>query len=475
MGLHDELTREIDSAPEGPQIGAFFDLDRTLIAGFSAEAFAREWMFSGRAALADLSEALAALIQFQMGQTGFSAFVGSSTVMLRGLKEDDYRRVADDIFTRSIARNIYPESRALVEAHLRRGHTVGIISSATRYQVEPVARELGITEVMATDLVVDSDGRFTGEVHHPTCYGTGKAYAAENLAAKNDIDLSKSYFYSDSDEDLPLMLAVGNPRPTNPNARLESIAAKHAWPVRHFTSRGTPSLRDIVRTGLTIGSMIPSLAMGIPAGLLDGRIQSAVNLAFTTWGEVGSSMAGIHINIEGEEHLWSNRPAVFIFNHQSALDTLLLCKLLRRDFVGIGKEEIRGYPVLGQAFALAGTIFIDRLNPSGGMASLAPAVEALREGMSIAIAPEGTRSLGPHVGAFKKGAFRIAKAAGAPIVPIIIHNALDALPKHALIVRPATINVTVLPPIFTAGWDDGDLDDAVFSVRRDYLETLAKG
>lgn len=474
MGLHDVLTREIDQAPEGPQVGAFFDLDRTLIAGFSAEAFAREWLFSGRAAMADLGEAFGALVQFQMGQTGFSAFVGSSTVMLKGLKENDYRRVADDIFTRSLARNIYPESRALVEAHRRRGHSIGIISSATTYQVEPVARELGIEDIMATELIVDDEGRFTGDVKHPTCYGTGKAYAAEALASRRGIDLSQSYFYSDSDEDLPLLLAVGNPRPTNPNARLESIAAKHAWPVRHFNSRGTPSVREVIRTGLTIGSMIPSFAMGVPAAILDGRVQSAINLAFTTWGEVGSTMAGIHLNIEGEEHLWSDRPAVFIFNHQSALDTLLLCKLLRRDFVGIGKEEIRSYPLLGQAFALAGTIFIDRANPAGAVASLAPAVDALREGLSIAIAPEGTRSVGPHVGPFKKGAFRIARAAGAPIVPIIIHNALDALPKHALVVRPTTIKVTVLPPIHTNGWTDADLNESARSVRQAYLDTLNK-
>ncbi len=475
MGIHDTLTREIDLSPEDPSICAFFDLDRTLISGFSAEAFAREWIFSGRAGAAEMAEGMAALARFQLGGMGFSAFVAASTVMLRGISEDEYREIGERIFSESLAADIYPESRAIVEAHRRRGHQVVIVSSATRYQIEPVARNLGIEHVLCTELEVDEAGNFTGEVVHPTCYGPGKAEAARKYAAAQGGDLARSFFYTDSDEDLPLLLAVGHPRPTNPNARLEAIAAKRAWPVRSFSSRGTPSWREVLRTGLAIGSMAPSLALGVPAAFFDGDFRSAINLAYTTWGELGSSLAGIHVNVDGEEHLWSDRPAVFIFNHQSAVDTLLLCKLLRRDFVGIGKEELRSYPVLGQAFALAGTIFIDRFNSGKAVEALQPAVSALQEGMSIAIAPEGTRSLGPRVGAFKKGAFRIATAAGAPIVPIVIHNAVDALPKHAMVVRPATIKVTVLPPIQTRDWKLEDLTSEIAKVRDAYIETLERG
>ncbi|MFT5040889.1 MAG: putative phosphoserine phosphatase/1-acylglycerol-3-phosphate O-acyltransferase, partial [Hyphomicrobiaceae bacterium] len=335
-------------------------------------------------------------------------------------------------------------------------------------------RELGIEHIMCTELVVDDQGRFTGEVVTPTCYGQGKADAAQGFCEQHDVSLERSYFYSDSDEDLPLLLAVGNPRPTNPNSRLESIAAKRAWPVRSFTSRGTPGVVDVVRTALAIGSMVPSLVLGLPAALLDRDARSAINLAFTTWGELGTALAGIHVQVEGEENLWSNRPAVFVFNHQSAIDTLLLCKLLRRDFVGISKEEVRAYPVLGQAFAMAGTIFIDRFNSKKAVEALRPAVESLKEGMSIAIAPEGTRSLGPTVGPFKKGAFRIAMAAGAPVVPIVIHNALDALPKHAMVVRPTTIKITVFPPIDTTAWDDSSLSERIAEIRDLYLETLTR-
>jgi putative phosphoserine phosphatase/1-acylglycerol-3-phosphate O-acyltransferase len=163
---------------------------------------------------------------------------------------------------------------------------------------------------------------------------------------------------------------------------------------------------------------------------------------------------------------------VFIFNHQSALDVLLVCKLLRRDFVGIGKQEIRSYPILGPALAAVGTVFIDRYNRADAAAGMAVAVDALHEGLSVAIAPEGTRSPTARLGAFKKGAFRLAMDARVPIVPIVFLNALDALPKQGLIVRPATVDAVVLPPIDVSEWRDEYLEDHIADVRSLYLDVL---
>jgi len=178
------------------------------------------------------------------------------------------------------------------------------------------------------------------------------------------------------------------------------------------------------------------------------------------------------VSVTGEEHLWSHRPAVFIFNHQSAIDALILCKLLHRDFVGISKQEVRRNPIFGPFFALAGTVFIDRSNHVKAVEALRPAVQALREGLSIAIAPEGTRSSTGRLGRFKKGAFHIAMAGRRPIVPIVIHNALDALPKHGIIARPATVEVVVHPPIPTDGWTLDTLDHEIASVEQLYRDTL---
>jgi putative phosphoserine phosphatase/1-acylglycerol-3-phosphate O-acyltransferase len=145
---------------------------------------------------------------------------------------------------------------------------------------------------------------------------------------------------------------------------------------------------------------------------------------------------------------------------------------LRRDFVGIGKQEIRSYPILGPVLAMVGTVFIDRYDHEKAVDGLTPAVEALDEGLSVAIAPEGTRSPSPRLGRFKKGAFRLAIEAGVPIVPIVFLNALDALPKHGLVIRPTTVDVIVLDPIELSSWDIANLDDEIAGVRQLFDDTL---
>jgi putative phosphoserine phosphatase/1-acylglycerol-3-phosphate O-acyltransferase len=471
MRPRDELIAEIERGPSGPSIAAFFDLDRTLLAGFSATAFIRDDFMAGRMGAAELARTLLAATRFQLGALGFSGFVASTVARLAGRSEAEFEANAELIFREHLAGEIYPESRELVRAHLRKRHTVTVVSSATRYQIEPLARDLGIPHVLCTGLEV-SDGRFTGGVVHPTCYGEGKATAARTFAATHDIALDESYFYTDSDKDLPLLEIVGHPRPTNPSTRLAEIAVKRGWPVRRFRSRGTPGALEVVRTALAIGSLAPAFALGIPAAIFSGSWRRAVNVVISTWGEVGTALAGVDVQVTGEAHLWEQRPAVFIFNHQSGIDMLLLCRLLRRDIVAVAKQEIRRNPIFGPAFALVGTVFIDRFDREHAVAALAPAVDALRAGVSMVLAPEGTRSATPRLGRFKKGAFRLAMAAGVPIVPIVFRNALDALPKHGVVVRPATVEVVVHPPIPTTDWTAETLDDEIEAIHRLYEETL---
>jgi putative phosphoserine phosphatase / 1-acylglycerol-3-phosphate O-acyltransferase len=471
MATRSELTREIDEGPSGAKIAAFFDVDRTILAGFSFIEFIRDGIWNGRITPTAFLDTLLAIVRFEIGQVGFSGFVTGTSGSLRGLSEEEFQGIGERIFDERLAADVYPEARALVRAHRRRGHTVALVSSATRYQIEPLARDLGIEHVLCTRLEV-RDGRFTGEVLHPTCYGEGKAIAARDLAGQLGLDLSRSYFYTDSDEDLPLLEIVGRPRPTNPNARLLRNARERGWPVRRFHSRGTPGPAEITRTSLAIASLVPSLLLGLPAAALDGSWRRAVNLATSVWGEVATALTGIDVQVSGEQHVWSHRPAVFIFNHQSGIDMLLLCKLLRRDFVGVAKQEVRNNPIFGPVFTLAGTVFIDRANPERAIEAMRPAVEALRQGLSIVIAPEGTRSSTPRLARFKKGAFHLAMQAGLPIVPIVFRNALDALPKHALFVRPATIEVVVHPPIPTTDWTPQRLDREIAAIHRLYRDTL---
>jgi putative phosphoserine phosphatase/1-acylglycerol-3-phosphate O-acyltransferase len=471
MSLHARLTREIREGPTGSKIGALFDLDQTLLAGFSATSFVRERFVTGRMSPQELGTTFYGALSFALGRTGFSALMSATTAAYRGLAEAMLEEVGDEVFVKHLAGQIYPESRAIVEAHQAAGHTVAIISSATRYQADPLARDMGIAHVLCTELEV-KDGVFTGEVIHPTCYGEGKATAARNLAAREGLDLDESYFYTDSHEDLPLLEAVGRPRPLNPNRQLAQIAKERQWPVRRFSSRGTPGLGDLVRTGLTYASLVPSFWAGAAAGLVNGSYREALNVSGAVWGDLATSLAGIDLRVEGEEHLWSHRPAVFIFNHQSALDAILMMKLIRRDVTGVGKMELKKNPIFGPIFSAAGVVFVDRADSKRAIEALKPAVDALKEGRSLVIAPEGTRSLTPRLGRFKKGAFHMAMQAGVPIVPVVFRNVLDAFPKDARIVRPATIEAIVLPPVDTTDWTVEEIDERIAEIREGYLEVL---
>lgn len=471
MSVHQKLTEEVRNGPAGSHIGALFDLDQTLFAGFSATAFTRDQLATGRLSPKDLLDSARATLSFTLGRTGFSSFVTATSTVYRGMKESVLEQAGRHAFEKYLATKIYPESRALVEAHRNMGHTVAIITSATRYQAAPVAEELGIEHLLYTRLEV-KDGRLTGGVVRPTCYGEGKADAARQLSEKHGLDLGASYFYSDSHEDLPLFELVGKPRPLNPTRRLAQIAKERQWPVRRFTSRGTPTLGDVVRTGLIYGALAPSVGVGAVAGILNRSKREAINVMSSVWGDVAASAAGIDLRVEGEEHLWEQRPAVFIFNHQSGLELILLLKMLRRDFTGIAKEELRRNPVFGPLFRAAGVVFVDRSDTTKAIQALAPAVEALKQGRSLIIAPEGTRSKTPTVGPFKKGAFRLAMQAGVPIVPIVFRNVLDALPKGAAIVRPAVVEAVVLPLVDTSAWTLDTLDDRISQVRSRYVEIL---
>jgi putative phosphoserine phosphatase/1-acylglycerol-3-phosphate O-acyltransferase len=164
---------------------------------------------------------------------------------------------------------------------------------------------------------------------------------------------------------------------------------------------------------------------------------------------------------------------VFVFNHQSKLDTIVVAKLLRSEFTGVAKKEAANVPGFGQFFRLAGVAFIDRSNPAKAREALTPAVDKIREeGLSLVMAPEGTRSATPRLGPFKKGAFHIAMQAEVPMVPIVLRNVGELMWRGSQVLRPGTIEVCVLPPVDTSDWGRETIIDHVAEVRGMFLETL---
>jgi putative phosphoserine phosphatase / 1-acylglycerol-3-phosphate O-acyltransferase len=319
-----------------------------------------------------------------------------------------------------------------------------------------------------------ADGRLTGALAGPHLWGAGKRRAVEQLAADCGIDLAQSFAYADGSEDVELLELVGNPRPTNPTRGLERLARARGGPVHRFRGRGAPTPELALRHVAAVGGFLTATAAGIGLGLLNRRKDDAVNTMVSVGSDLSLGLAGIHLDVVGEQHLWSHRPAVFLFNHQSSVDPLLLMALLRRDVTAVAKKELAANPIVRLAGALADAVFIDRDDRAGAIAALRPLVEdALVRGKSLAVAPEGTRSGTGRLGPFKKGAFRLAMAGGVPVVPIVFRNANDVWPLGTQFMRPGTVDVAVLPPIPTDDWTDGELDQRITEVRGRYLDTLA--
>ena len=132
-------------------------------------------------------------------------------------------------------------------------------------------------------------------------------------------------------------------------------------------------------------------------------------------------------------------------------------------------------PLIGRILEFGGVVMIDRKNAASAIEAMAPLVDVMREdGKSVCLSPEGTRTVSPKLAAFKKGAFHLAMQAGVPMVPIVIHNALDVAPKGDFVFRAATVKVDVLPPVSTDDWRVETLDEHVREVRNMFQVTLGQ-
>ncbi len=268
---------------------------------------------------------------------------------------------------------------------------------------------------------------------------------------------------------------VGRPHALNPNSKLAAVAEERGWPVWNFTSRGRASATDFVRSFAADMSLIPVFAAGLPIWALSGSKREAQNFSTSLFADVASALVGLRMNVTGERYLWQQRPAVFIFNHQSKADMIITSKLLRRDIAGVGKKEIGKFPLMKKIMEFGGTVLIDRENASSAIEAMQPLVDVIKiEGKSVLIAPEGTRTVSPKLGPFKKGPFHIAMQAGVPVVPIVIHNAIDVAPKGQFTYRRATVEVEVLPPVDTSNWTKATLNEHIADIRRQFLDALGQ-
>jgi putative phosphoserine phosphatase/1-acylglycerol-3-phosphate O-acyltransferase len=412
-------------------------------------------------------------LEYRLGLSEFEGLIESAARSAKGRLAEDVTELGERIFRQTIADHIYPEMRELVAAHQRRGHTVVLSSSATAIQAEPVAAYLGISHVLCNRFVVDEHGMLTGELERPVIWGSTKATSVQKFAAKHGVDLRQSYFYADGDEDVALMYLVGNPRPTNPEGKMAAVAKRRGWPILRFNSRGPVGLRRQLRTLAGFGSIFPVAAGAVGIGALTRSRRRGVNFFTSTFSQMLLATTGVHLNVIGKENLTAQRPAVFIFNHRNQVDPVITGALVRDNWTAVGKKELSKDPIMGTIGKAMDAAFIDRDDPVAAVESLHQVEELARKGLSIVIAPEGTRIDTTGVGPFKKGAFRIAMAVGIPIVPIVIRNAEIVAARNSSTINPGTVDVAVVPPISVKDWTLEDLPERIAEIRQLYLDTLA--
>lgn len=215
---------------------AYFDLDRTLIAGYSVFALAMERMRSRSVSLRWMLSSMGVFVGYGLGRADYHDLLTTTVRDLAGETEQSLIDLGENAFDQRVRDWIYPQARTLVEAHRRAGHPVVIVTSATRYQAEPVARALDVDTLCCTELEVEN-GVVTGKAL--PCFGIGKLTAAEHIAHGRQTDLSRAYFYSDSSDDLPLLEAVGHPVVVNPKTPMARLARDRGWPCLFLDAPGS--------------------------------------------------------------------------------------------------------------------------------------------------------------------------------------------------------------------------------------------
>jgi 1-acyl-sn-glycerol-3-phosphate acyltransferase len=158
-------------------------------------------------------------------------------------------------------------------------------------------------------------------------------------------------------------------------------------------------------------------------------------------------LMGWKIDVANRERLDSERPCVFVANHQSFLDVVTFGSIFPPRTVSAGKREIGMIPIFGWFYRLSGNLVIDRDHPRGALVSLESAAETIRkENLSVWFMPEGHRNSSGVLLPFKSGAFRLARAAGVPVVPIVAAPLTALVDTKRFLARRGTLRVRVLEP-----------------------------
>ncbi|SQI32547.1 haloacid dehalogenase [Rhodococcus coprophilus] len=261
----------VDS-PGGGRIAAFFDLDKTVIAKSSVLAFTRPFFNEGllsRRAVLESSYAQLLYVLSAADQDRIERMREHIAHMCEGWDVEQIKSIVDETLQEVVTPLVYAEAKDLIADHRARGHDVIIVSASGEEVVTPIAEALGASHSVGSRMRI-VDGRYAGELEF-YCFGEAKAVALRELSDRYGYDLAQSYAYSDSATDLPMLLAVGNPRVVNPGRALRRVATENNWPILRFSlpvplKRRIPtSSRALWAAGLIAGSI--ALILGVSSRL----------------------------------------------------------------------------------------------------------------------------------------------------------------------------------------------------------------
>jgi len=410
---------------------AIFDLDRTLITTSSAGVF--------RSHLAEAGLGSSSLDDLPLADA-FSRYYeqfGESWLMMQparlasriaeGWDVETVQSAMEDAAA-DLADLVLPFAGQEIEMHREAGRLLLLATTSPLPFVGPFAEHLGFDGVVATGWERDGD-TYTGRMDGGFIWGRAKCDAVTEWADDNNVDLSKSWAYSDSYFDSSLLAAVGNAVAVNPDLRLRATAALRGWKVRHFDKAdgiwkvGGREIQDWTRPLMRPEVMAPN----------------------------------VRFEFEGIENIPDEGSAIVVFNHRSYYDASVMGLVINkagRSVRGLGKKEVFDVPVIGHIMKGSGGIRVDR--GTGSDEPLEAAVVALRGGELLMLAPEGTIPRGP---AFfdpelkgRWGAARLAAATKAPVIPVGLWGTekvwprSSRMPKFSVGERPL-VTVSVGPPV----------------------------
>jgi len=216
------------------RIAAWFDMDKTLLDTSSGQLYARYLYRFGRMGRRELAQVFWWGVLSRLGVLDMQKLLPRLLAGAAGDDEQAIRALCDRWFVEEVLPHLTRRGQQRVAEHRARGDVVAIVSASTQYVVGPLAAYLGIPGQYVCTHLVSRDGRLTGEIEPPACYGSGKVVWAERFAAEQGVDLSASTFYTDSISDLPLLERVAHPVAVNPDLRLRRLARRRGWPIEQF-------------------------------------------------------------------------------------------------------------------------------------------------------------------------------------------------------------------------------------------------